>query len=345
GTIYFGGTDGFSEFHPENLQRETRLLPMVITNFRIFNQPVPIGREDSPLDKAIWLTRELVLDHTHNMFSFEFSALEFRQGLHQEYAYKMAGFDQDWMYLGPERSATFTNLNPGRYTFNVKTGVNNEWRDDIAQIKVTILPAPWKTPWAYALYVMLALALMVLIANTKIKQVELASEREINRELKNLNNIKDSFLANTSHELRTPLNGIIGIAENLSDHFAGADDYAAYHLHLIASSGKRLANLINDILDYSKLANRNLELYQKPIEMRAITETVFTLLAPLAANKPIQLINEFSDDDPLVMADENRLQQILINLVGNGIKYADQGSVSVGMTVKDTTAEIYVADS
>lgn len=345
GTIYFGGTDGFSEFHPENLQRETRLLPMVITNFRIFNQPVPIGNEDSPLDKSIWLTNELVLDHTHNMFSFEFSALEFRQGLHQEYAYKMEGFDQDWIYIGQERSATFTNLNPGRYTFKVKTGVNKEWRDDIAQIKVTILPAPWKTPWAYTLYVVLAVALMVLIANTKIKQVELASEREINRELKNLNNIKDSFLANTSHELRTPLNGIIGIAENLSDHFAGTDDYAAHHLHLIASSGKRLANLINDILDYSKLANRNLELYQTPIDMRVITDTVFTLLAPLAANKPIQLINEFASDAPLVMADENRLQQILINLVGNGIKYSDQGSVRVGMTVKDAIAEIYVADS
>lgn len=345
GTIYFGSTDGFSEFHPENLQRETRLLPMVITSFRIFNQPVAIGTEDSPLAQAIWLTRELVLDHTHNMFSFEFSALEFRQGLHQQYAYKMEGFDQDWIYLGQERSATFTNLNPGRYTFKVKTGVNNEWRDDIAQVKVTILPAPWKTPWAYAFYVLLAVALMVLIANTKIKQVELASEREINRELKNLNNIKDSFLANTSHELRTPLNGIIGIAENLSDHFAGTDDYAAHHLHLIASSGKRLANLINDILDYSKLANRNLELYQKPIDMHLITDTVFTLLAPLAANKPIELINEFAENAPLVMADENRLQQILINLVGNGIKYSDRGSVRVGMTIKNAKAEIYVADS
>lgn len=345
GTIYFGGTDGFSAFHPDNLQRETRLLPMIITNFRIFNQPVHIGADNSPLKGAIWLTRELTLDHTHNMFSFEFSALEFRQGLHQEYAYKMEGFDQDWIYIGQERSATFTNLNPGRYTFKVKTGVNNEWRNDIAQIKVTILPAPWKTPGAYALYVLLAVALMILLANTKIKQVELASERQINRELKNLNNIKDSFLANTSHELRTPLNGIIGIAENLSEHFAGRDKYASHHLHLIASSGKRLANLINDILDYSKLANRNLELYQKPIDMRVITETVFTLLAPLAAHKPIQLINDFTVDTPLVMADENRLQQILINLVGNGIKYSDNGSVRVGMNIKENIAEIYVTDS
>lgn len=345
GTVYFGSTEGVSAFHPETLQRETTSLPLVITQFRILNMPVRAGPEKSPLQEAIWLTRQVTLDHSHNMFSFEFSALEFRRGIHQEYAYKMEGFDQDWIYIGAERSATFTNLNPGRYTFKVKTGVNGEWRPDIAEIQVRILPAPWKTGWAYALYALFAAALVMLLANTKIKQVQLASEREINRELKNLNNIKDSFLANTSHELRTPLNGIIGIADNLSDHFAGKDGYAAHHLNLIASSGRRLANLINDILDYSKLANRNLELYCKPIDMQAITETVFALLGPLTASKSIQLINEFTPLSPLVYADENRLQQILINLVGNGIKYSDGGSVRVGMVHKNNTADIYVLDS
>lgn len=345
GTVYFGSTDGISAFHPENLQREISNLPLVITHFRILNMPVKVGTENSPLQQAIWLTREIVLDHTHNMFSFEFSALEFRRGIDQEYAYKMEGFDQGWIYIGNERSATFTNLNPGRYTFQVKTGVNGEWRDEVAQIQVRILPAPWKTGWAYTLYFLAAAALATLLANTKIKQVQLNSEREINRELKNLNNIKDAFLANTSHELRTPLNGIIGIADNLSDHFTGKDPYVSHHLNLIASSGRRLANLINDILDYSKLANRNLDLYRIPIDMQAVTETVFALLGPLTASKSIQLINEFTSESPLVFADENRLQQILINLVGNGIKYADAGHVRVGMTCRGNIAEIYVADS
>jgi two-component system sensor histidine kinase ChiS len=345
GTVYFGSTDGVSAFHPKDLQREITSLPLVITQFRVLNMPVKVGAADSPLQQAIWRTQQITLNHTHNMFSFEFSALEFRRGIHQEYAYKMEGFDQDWIYIGAERSATFTNLNPGRYTFKVKTGVNGEWREDIAQIQVQILPAPWKTGWAYLLYTLASAALVMLLANTKIKQVQLASEREINRELKNLNNIKDSFLANTSHELRTPLNGIIGIADNLSDHFSSADEYASHHLSLIASSGRRLANLINDILDYSKLANRNLELYRNPIDMQAVTETVFALLGPLTASKPIELINEFTPQSPLVFADENRLQQILINLVGNGIKYSDSGCVRVGMTCRGHLADIYVADT
>lgn len=345
GTIYFGSTDGISSFHPENLQREITNLPLVITHFRILNMPVKVGGKDSPLQTAIWFTREITLNHTHNMFSFEFSALEFRRGIHQEYAYKMEGFDQGWIYIGTERSATFTNLNPGRYTFQVKTGVNGEWRDGIAQIHVRILPAPWKTGWAYFLYFLACAALIILLVNTKIKQMQLTSEREINRELKNLNNIKDAFLANTSHELRTPLNGIIGIADNLSDHFSGRNEYAAHHLSLIASSGRRLANLINDILDYSKLANRNLDLYRIPIDMHAVTETVFALLGPLTANKSIRLINEFTPKSPLVYADENRLQQILINLVGNGIKYSDAGDVRVGMTCHENIASIYVADT
>jgi two-component system sensor histidine kinase ChiS len=345
GTVYFGCTEGISAFYPQNLRRDQINLPLVITQFRILNTPVRAGAKDSPLQQAIWLTRQITLDHSHNMFSFEFSALEFRRGIHQEYAYKMEGFDQDWIHIGAERSATFTNLNPGRYTFKVKTGVNGEWRPDIAQIQVQILPAPWKTKWAYTLYILAIAALVMLLANTKIKQVQLDSERKINRELKNLNNIKDSFLANTSHELRTPLNGIIGIADNLSDYFSQTDTYAAHHLHLIASSGRRLANLINDILDYSKLANRNLELYKKPIDMHAVTEMVFALLGPLTANKSIQLINEFTPTSPLLFADENRLQQILINLVGNGIKYSNSGSVRVGMTCNNGIAEVHVIDT
>ena len=345
GTVYFGGTDGISAFSPDKLRQEPPSFPLIVTNFRIFNQPVKIAAEGSPLTQAIWQTRVITLDHRHNMFSFEFSALEFRRSRHQEYAYMMEGFDREWINIGSERSATFTNLNAGQYLFKVKTGVNGKWRDDTAQVRVIILPAPWKTPWAYTAYVVLAVVLVILLANTQIKQVQLASAHAVNRELKSLNNIKDSFLANTSHELRTPLNGIIGIADNLAGQFAGKDNSAAHHLQLIASSGRRLANLINDILDYSKLANRNLDLYQKPIDLQAITETVFALLAPLTVTKTIRLVNDCRASCPLVVADENRLQQILINLVGNGIKFSDSGSVRVGMSTVGNIAEIYVADT
>ncbi|WP_051056139.1 ATP-binding protein [Cylindrospermum stagnale] len=142
--------------------------------------------------------------------------------------------------------------------------------------------------------------------------------------------LKDEFLANTSHELRTPLNGIIGIAESLIDGVTGKLPASTIsNLAMIASSGRRLATLVNDILDFSKLRHQTIELQLKPVAVREIVEVVLTLNRLLIDKKHLQLVNAIPDDLPLVSADENRLQQILYNLIGNAIKFTDSGSVQV----------------
>ncbi|MBD2387432.1 response regulator [Cylindrospermum sp. FACHB-282] len=142
--------------------------------------------------------------------------------------------------------------------------------------------------------------------------------------------LKDEFLANTSHELRTPLNGIIGIAESLIDGVTGKLPATTIsNLAMIASSGRRLATLVNDILDFSKLRHQTIELQLKPVAVREIVEVVLTLNRLLISQKHLQLVNDIPADLPLVSADENRLQQILYNLIGNAIKFTDSGSVQV----------------
>jgi two-component system sensor histidine kinase ChiS len=157
-----------------------------------------------------------------------------------------------------------------------------------------------------------------------------------NTELQHLDQLKDEFLANTSHELRTPLNGIIGIAESLIDGAAGQlPTKAQENLAMIASSGRRLSNLVNDILDFSKLKHHNLELQIKPVGLRAIVDVVLNTSQPLISKKPLQLINSVPPDFPLVHADENRLQQIFYNLIGNAIKFTEQGTIEVSAQVKN----------
>jgi len=157
-----------------------------------------------------------------------------------------------------------------------------------------------------------------------------------NQELKQVDQLKDEFLANTSHELRTPLNGIIGIAESLIDGATGdLPQITQANLNLIVSSGRRLANLVNDILDFSKLRHNNLELRLKPVDLRAVTNVVLTLSQPLAAQKSLTLINSIPDEFPPAEADEDRLQQILHNLVGNAIKFTSSGNVIVSAEVVD----------
>ncbi|MDR1590071.1 MAG: response regulator [Oscillospiraceae bacterium] len=169
---------------------------------------------------------------------------------------------------------------------------------------------------------------------------------EKNIYLGKLNELKDEFLANTSHELRTPINGIIGIVESMIDGAAGdMTDGQKYNLALVANSGKRLSNLVNDILDFTKLKNKEIELQLKPIDLKTVVDTVLALSKPLIKGKNLKLINEVDDSFAAVNADENRIQQILYNIIGNAVKFTEEGSVTVRAEMIGGMASISVADT
>jgi two-component system sensor histidine kinase ChiS len=165
------------------------------------------------------------------------------------------------------------------------------------------------------------------------------------------NKVKDEFLANTSHELRTPLNGIIGLTESLIEGAAGKlPDKAIFDLSLLVSSSRRLSNLINDLLDFSQMKNQQIQLQCHPVGLREVAEIVLALNQPLLAQKNIQLVNAISAKLPPVNADENRIQQILHNLVDNGIKFTENGRVEISARVAELPKmgkgmEITISDS
>ena len=148
-------------------------------------------------------------------------------------------------------------------------------------------------------------------------------------QLKKVDALKDQFLANTSHELRTPLNGIIGLSESLVDRVESNDQKE--DLSMIVSSGKRLASLVNDLLDFSKLKNFDIALQLKPIDLHSLVSVVLRINQPLVKGKSIQLINVIPKDLPAIYSDENRLQQIFHNLVGNAVKFTESGYVKIGV--------------
>lgn len=170
--------------------------------------------------------------------------------------------------------------------------------------------------------------------------------KSANEELKKTDQMKDEFLANTSHELKTPLTGIIGIAESLMDGAVGPVNSLQWNnLQMIVLSGRRLSHLVNDILDFSKMKNNTVTLGRRPVDVRQITEIIITLLIPLVGSKSIKLINMISHDTPYVYADENRLQQIMYNLMGNAVKFTESGKVTVSAAVKQSTVIISVEDT
>ncbi|RKZ39022.1 MAG: guanylate cyclase [Gammaproteobacteria bacterium] len=184
--------------------------------------------------------------------------------------------------------------------------------------------------------------------NSMAKQLKASFEalEEQNTELQHLDKLKNEFLANTSHELRTPLNGIIGIADSLIDGATGTlPEKTRANLMMIVVSGRRLANLVNNILDFSKLRHKNIELQLKSVGMREITEVVFTLSKPLLGKKDLKFVNTISSDLPSAYADENRLQQILHNLISNAIKFTDGGRVEISAEIQEDFIAASVFDT
>lgn len=204
------------------------------------------------------------------------------------------------------------------------------------------------TPDRMALLEVLASLAAISLTNAHLysrKEQALELERSAKSRLIALGELKDDFLANTSHELRTPLNGIIGLADSmlLSQELPaeGKDN-----LKLIVRSGKRLANLINDILDYSRLRKKDLVLHPKPLDLRAIVTLVVNLLGSSAEAQRLELLNDVPDKLPTVFADEDRLQQVLFNLVGNAIKFTPSaGTIRILAEVVGSSVAIHVQDT
>jgi len=164
--------------------------------------------------------------------------------------------------------------------------------------------------------------------------------------LRETDRLKDEFLANTSHELRTPLNGIIGLADSMLDGAAGSlTEVQRKNLDLIVGSGRRLTSLVNDILDFSRLQHKDLQLQLQSVDIHAAANVVLNLTAPLIGSKPIALKNIIPVDFPLVWADENRLQQILYNLLGNAVKFTDSGEIEVEAGSSAGMISISVSDT
>ncbi|NQZ13009.1 MAG: response regulator, partial [Algicola sp.] len=346
--LFFGGVNGFNRFFPANIKDDITPPSVVLTEFLVANQPVPIKDKNASfsLPKAIDTLSSLTLTHRQNLITFEFVALHFANPMKNQYAYQLVGQDEDWVYTDAKnRRATYTNLSDGDYVFRVKASNKDDyWNKQGKSLNVTVLPPPWKSWWAYTIYVLCIAT--VVIAFVGVQRKNVVQERAINLQLKQVDKLKDEFLANTSHELRTPLNGIIGLAESLIDGIGGPQSKtSSANLSMIITSGKRLSNLVNDILDFAKLKNRNLTLNPIAVDVHSMAEVVLALSRPLVGDKNLTLVNAVPGDLPGALADECRLAQIFHNLVGNAIKFTDKGEIEISACKQGDMLKISVTDS
>lgn len=346
GQIAFGTTEGIGIFDTQDYQ--SGISPNhspIITDFRIYSQSQKPS-SSGPLRELIQDASTVYLSHREKAFGFHFSIMDFLHPEEIEYYYRLSGYEEAWNQTLSIGEANYVEVPPGTYELQVKA-MNAEkiGSPNIARIQVIIAPPWWQTTGAYVMYGLLGLCILGISiyfyshaqrkrisqqqAEIQRQEEELIRERKYSERLKHVDALKDQFLANTSHELRTPLQGIIGLAESLVDRVDDPDQQE--DLDMVISSAKRLNSLVNDILDFSKLKNFDIELSKKPLGVSTLVDIVLKNNAPLIKGKEVQLINQIPNNLPLVSADENRLQQILYNLIGNAIKFTENGKITVGV--------------
>jgi two-component system sensor histidine kinase ChiS len=175
---------------------------------------------------------------------------------------------------------------------------------------------------------------------------ELSNVENISAKLKSLNDLKDDFLAITSHELKTPLNGIIGLTEGIvNNKEAGLDLELREDLFLVNSSARRLSNLVNDMMTFSKLKNNEIILHSKPVNINNVVKMVMKFSQISLKNKKVTFTNLIDENAPYVFGDEDRIQQILYNLLSNAIKFTHEGEITLSYSVRNSFAQIYVTDT
>jgi signal transduction histidine kinase/ligand-binding sensor domain-containing protein/AraC-like DNA-binding protein len=338
GELFFGGTNGFDAFLPDNIKDNSHIPEVVITDFQIFNEPVAINNEESvenndvySLPKQISLLDEIELSHRENVFSFEFAALDYHSPQKNQYAYKMEGVDPDWVHTDASRRfATYTNLDPGEYIFRVK-GSNNDglWNEEGTSIKIIITPPWWKTNLSYTFYLFLFGFVVFGVWRFQTNRLKMKHELELEhvhaKKLEEVDLLKSRFFANISHEFRTPLTLIKGpVKQMLSGDFAGN---VKEQYKIILRNSDRLLQLINQLLDLSKLESGKLKLQVSKTDIIPLLKGLVFSFASLAERKKITLKFSGKQKSFIGYIDHDKIEKIIFNLLSNAFKFTPEGGV------------------
>jgi signal transduction histidine kinase/ligand-binding sensor domain-containing protein/CheY-like chemotaxis protein/HPt (histidine-containing phosphotransfer) domain-containing protein len=338
GLVCFGGPGGFNVFDPSQLSGETTPPRITLTGLEILGAPVQNLTPN-------WLLDRVSLGYSDTVVSFDFAALDFTSPTRNRLAYRVSGLTDKWIDLNSSRRVTLTNLDVGDHLLEVRAAnSDSSWSTTPYHITIHKSAAPWRSVFAYIMYALVLVVVIVSILlvqrrnlrgalaskQTLESEVELRTKelREANRQLIVASEAKSAFLSRMGHELRTPMNGVVGMTELIARSPLSVTQ--SRQIQTIRTSARTLLRILNDLLDLSKAHAAKLDLESLPIDINQVIEESVAIFTGAAEAKRIDLVIWPSiTTDVQLHGDPLRLRQILMNLIGNAVKFTERGEVIV----------------
>ena len=331
GTFLFGGVEGFNRFDPLKLRKREFEPEILFTSFTLILDP---GR-------TIPCRGDIVLRHDENYFSIAYSAVEFIGNDNCEYAYRLAGFDEQWISQEKAAPVTYSNLHPGKYRFEVRcTNGDKRWSDRTASLDITIRRPWWGTGWAFLLYAALLSALgygiSVLVRRRMRRKREMEMEMLRKEHEHETYEAKLRFFTNLAHEFGTPLTLISGAGEQLLDH-CHMESRPTRYVQIIKDNADRMQRLIKELMDFRKVDTGNYTPTYSRFDLVPMIRRVFDAYAAEAEKGGIRPTLSVPDAPLWIVSDFSALEKILHNLISNAYKYTpENGRIEVSLLPEGT---------
>ncbi|WP_258104223.1 two-component regulator propeller domain-containing protein [Marinoscillum sp. MHG1-6] len=349
GRLYLGGLNGVVSFDPLLMKNHVHTTEVVFTDFKLFNKQVELG-DDMPLDVQINYAKEVNLNYDQRVITFDFAAMKFPSSEDCKYAIKMKNFDREWRDNGTNRSATYTNLSPGRYEFQVRSfNSDGSISSEVASIPVFIAKPYWATWWAYTIYLLLFLLMLYLFRKYNIYWEKMKSQlklEQLEREkTTELHEMKLRFFTNISHEIRTPVTLILGSINRLLA-LGITEKIQVTALQNIKKNSSHLLSLVSELLDFRKLELGEARLKVAEGNMVKFVQEIFLSFNETAQRKNIDY--HFNVKRPEIQAwyDRDEMEKVLYNIISNAFKYTDEGGgIEVAVDADDQHLYMRVEDT
>jgi signal transduction histidine kinase/ligand-binding sensor domain-containing protein/DNA-binding response OmpR family regulator len=332
GYLMIGFRGGFTYFHPDSLQFRAPAPRLAVHTFRVFDR-------EAALDSLIAVKKQIDLHYHQNFFSFGFAGLNFINPEKNRYFYRLDPYDKRWVDAGNRGYASYTGVPPGRYVLRIRA-FNRDGAEATPgeAIRIYIAPPWWQTWWAYAAYGLLGGLLLVaarrLIVNRERLKADLRVQQVASDKLRELDTLKSQFFANISHEFRTPLSLILGTLEGLLEEKKNPARFRP-QFELLHRNAGRLLQLINQLLDLSRLEAGRLQLDEKPSNLSRCLGVIAGSFASLAERQGIRYAVDLPPEPVWAGFDADKLEKILGNLLSNAFKFTPRGgTVTLGAHVQ-----------